>query len=97
MRPPAPKQPKPALPVPKQLKVQHPENEALSRFFLEKWRAMMQEPDGLSENNYLTIAKANRSLCAAKEPIRTLRDFSKIKYVCFLCSCPLAPLPSRWV
>ncbi|KAG2594359.1 crossover junction endonuclease MUS81-like isoform X2 [Panicum virgatum] len=81
MRPPAPKQPKPALPVPKQLKVQHPENEALSRFFLEKWRAMMQEPDGLSENNYLTIAKANRSLCAAKEPIRTLRDFSKVKGV----------------
>jgi len=39
----------------------------------------MQEPDGLSENNYLTIAKANRSLCAAKEPIGTLRDFSKIK------------------
>ncbi|CAO2181761.1 unnamed protein product [Urochloa humidicola] len=81
MRPPAPKQPKPALPVPKQLKVQHPENEALSRFFLEKWRTMMQEPDGLSENNYLTIAKANRSLCAAKEPIRTLKDFSKIKGV----------------
>ncbi|XP_039850711.1 crossover junction endonuclease MUS81-like isoform X3 [Panicum virgatum] len=84
MRAPAPKQPKPpkpALPVPKQLKVQHQENEALSRFFLEKWRAMMQEPDGLSENNYLTIAKANRSLCAAKEPIRTLRDFSKIKGV----------------
>ncbi|CAL4945570.1 unnamed protein product [Urochloa decumbens] len=81
MRPPASKQPKPALPVPKQLKVQHPENEALSRFFLEKWRAMMEEPDGLSENNYLTIAKANRSLCAAKEPIRTLKDFSKIKGV----------------
>ncbi|PAN26553.1 hypothetical protein PAHAL_5G021300 [Panicum hallii] len=81
MRPPAPKQAKPALPVPKQLKVQHPENEALSRFFLEKWRAMMQEPDGLSENNYLTIVKANRSLCAAKEPIKTLRDFSKIKGV----------------
>ncbi|CAL4959479.1 unnamed protein product [Urochloa decumbens] len=81
MRPPASKQPKPALSVPKQLKVQHPENEALSRFFLEKWRTMMQEPDGLSENSYLTIAKANRSLCAAKEPIRTLKDFSKIKGV----------------
>lgn len=79
MRPPAPKQPKPALPMPKQLKVEHPENEALSRYFLEKWRAMMQEPDGLSENNYLAIARANRSLCAAKDPIRTLRDFSKIK------------------
>ncbi|CAO1943015.1 unnamed protein product [Urochloa humidicola] len=81
MRSPAPKQPKPALPVPKQLKVQHPENEALSRFFLEKWRSMMEGPEGLSENNYLTIAKANRSLCAAKEPIRTLKDFSKIKGV----------------
>ncbi|RCV29026.1 hypothetical protein SETIT_5G450200v2 [Setaria italica] len=81
MRPPAPKQPKPALPMPKQLKVEHPENEALSRYFLEKWRRLMQEPDGLSENNYLAIARANRSLCAAKDPIRTLRDFSKIKGV----------------
>jgi crossover junction endonuclease MUS81 len=84
MRPPAPKRPKPALQTPKQLKVQHPGNEALCRFFLDKWRAMMQEPGGLSENNYLTIAGANRSLCAAKEPIRTLRDFSKVKYVLFL-------------
>ncbi|KAL6853411.1 hypothetical protein ACP4OV_019440 [Aristida adscensionis] len=80
MAPPAPKTPK-VLPVPKQLKVQCPENEALARFFLEKWRSMMQEPGGLSENNYLTIAAANRSLCAAKEPIRTLTDFSKIKGV----------------
>ncbi|XP_062208067.1 crossover junction endonuclease MUS81-like isoform X2 [Phragmites australis] len=80
MAPPSPKQPKP-LPVPKQLKVNNPENDELARFFLEKWRSMMQEPGGLSENNYLTFANANRSLCAAKEPIRTLKDFSKIKGV----------------
>jgi len=78
MRPP-PKKPKEALPVPKQLKVHNPENESLSRFFLEKWRAMMQEPDGLSPNNYLAFAKANCSLCSSKEPIRTLKDFSNVK------------------
>jgi hypothetical protein len=78
MRPP-PKKPNAALPVPKQLKVHHPENESLSRFFLEKWRAMMQEPEGLSQNNYLAFANANRSLCSSKEPIRTLKDFSNVK------------------
>ncbi|TVU36881.1 hypothetical protein EJB05_18834 [Eragrostis curvula] len=77
MAPPVPK----ALPVPKQLTVQCPENEALSRFFLEKWREMMDQPGGLSENPYLTFAKANRNLCASKEPIRTLQDFKKIKGV----------------
>jgi crossover junction endonuclease MUS81 len=76
---PLPKKPNAALPVPKQLKVHHPENESLSRFFLEKWRAMMQEPDGLSQNNYLAFANANRSLCSSKEPIRTLKDFSNVK------------------
>ncbi|KAL6616686.1 hypothetical protein ACP70R_038956 [Stipagrostis hirtigluma subsp. patula] len=80
MAPPTPK-PSKALPVPKQLKVECPENEGLARFFLEKWRSMMEEPGGLSENNYLTIANANRSICAAKEPIRTVEDFSKIKGV----------------
>lgn len=78
MRPP-PKEPKAALPVPKQLMVHNPENEPLSRFFLEKWRAMMQEPDGFSENNYHSFAKANRSLCSSKEPIRTLKDFSNVR------------------
>lgn len=92
MRTPGPKQPKPKTPpVPKQLKVHHPDNEALSRFFLEKWRAMMQGPDALSENNCLTFATANRSLCAAKEPIRTLKDFSKVKYVALLLSPPTPP------
>ncbi|KAG0540979.1 hypothetical protein BDA96_03G456000 [Sorghum bicolor] len=80
MRPP-PKKPKEVQPVPKQLKVHNPENESLSRFFLEKWRAMMQEPDGLSPNNYLAFANANRSLCSSKEPIRTLKDFSNVKGV----------------
>ncbi|WVZ67444.1 hypothetical protein U9M48_016519 [Paspalum notatum var. saurae] len=81
MRPPAAKQPKPALPPPKQLAVHSPENEALSRFFLEKWRSMMREPDGLSENNYLVFAKANRSICGSKEPIRSLNDLLKIRGV----------------
>ncbi|KAJ1255880.1 hypothetical protein BS78_K139900 [Paspalum vaginatum] len=81
MRPPAARQPKPALPVPKQLMVHCPENEALSRFLLEKWRSMMREPDGLSENNYLVFAKANRSICGAKEPIRSPNDLLKIKGV----------------
>lgn len=78
MASPVPKRTK-ALPVPKQLMVQCPENEALSRFFLEKWRSMMDQPGGLSENLYLTFAGANRNLCASKEPIQTLDDFSKIK------------------
>lgn len=81
MRPPAAKQPKPALQAPKQLKVHHPENEALSRFFLEKWRSVMQKPGGLSENNYHVFAKAYRSVCSAKQPIRTLENFLKIKGV----------------
>ncbi|KAK3166481.1 hypothetical protein QOZ80_1AG0046320 [Eleusine coracana subsp. coracana] len=80
MAPPVPMQPK-ALPVPKQLMVHCPENEALSRFFLEKWRSMMDQPGGLSENLYRTFAVANRNLCASKEHIRTLHDFSKIKGV----------------
>jgi crossover junction endonuclease MUS81 len=68
-----------APPVPKQLTVHCPENEALSRFFLEKWWSMMDQPGGLTENLYRTFAGANRSLCASKEPIRTLHVFSKIK------------------
>ncbi|GJN16754.1 hypothetical protein PR202_gb03775 [Eleusine coracana subsp. coracana] len=80
MAPPVPMQPK-ALPVPKQLMVNCPENEALSRFFLGKWRSMMDQPGGLPENLYRTFAVANRNLCASKEHIRTLHDFSKIKGV----------------
>ncbi|KAL6853410.1 hypothetical protein ACP4OV_019439 [Aristida adscensionis] len=70
-----------AAPVPRQLKVRVPENEEVARALHEKRLSMREQPGGLKENLDLTFAKAYRSVCAAKEPIRTLKDFSEIKGV----------------
>ncbi|TVU36880.1 hypothetical protein EJB05_18833 [Eragrostis curvula] len=70
-----------APPLLKQLRVMCPENTAFSRFFLEKWRSMANEPEGLTENQRHAFNNAKRSISVAEDPIRTLDDFSKIKGV----------------
>lgn len=66
--------------VPKQLAVRLPENEEVARCLLEKRRSMAEQGDH-PENLHLTLAKAHRNVCAAKEPIRTLKDLSLIRGV----------------
>ncbi|CAO2196265.1 unnamed protein product [Urochloa humidicola] len=73
MAPPAP---------PMQLKVRLPENEEVARALHEKRLAMReQQPGGFKEHLDRTFGKAYRNVCASTEPIRTLKDFSKIKGV----------------
>ncbi|OEL26235.1 Crossover junction endonuclease MUS81 [Dichanthelium oligosanthes] len=69
-----------APPAPMQLKVRLPENEAAARALHEKRLAMREQPGAFKENLDRTFGKAYRSVCAATEPIRTLKEFSKIKY-----------------
>ncbi|GJM91908.1 hypothetical protein PR202_ga08328 [Eleusine coracana subsp. coracana] len=70
-----------APPVRKQFRVMCPENQALSRFFMQKWQSLMNEPDGLSATQSLALANAKRSISCAQERIRTLDDFKEIKGV----------------
>ncbi|XP_044975843.1 crossover junction endonuclease MUS81-like isoform X1 [Hordeum vulgare subsp. vulgare] len=65
--------------MPKQRAVHLPDNEEVARLLLEKHRSMLETniPDNLS----LTLSNAYRNVCAAKEPIRTLKDLLKIKGV----------------
>ncbi|KAK3162994.1 hypothetical protein QOZ80_1BG0096320 [Eleusine coracana subsp. coracana] len=70
-----------APPVRKQFRVMCPENQALSRFFMQKWRSLMNEPDGLSATQSFALANAKRSISCAPEHIRTLDDFKEIKGV----------------
>ncbi|VAH60251.1 unnamed protein product [Triticum turgidum subsp. durum] len=67
--------------MPKQRAVHLPDNEEVARLLLEKHRSMLEKdiPDNLS----LTLSNAYRNVCAAKEPIRTLKDLLKIKYPSF--------------
>jgi crossover junction endonuclease MUS81 len=67
-------------PLPKRLRVMCPENETLSRFFLQKWRSLMNEPGGLSEQQSHAFSNAKRSISVAQEHIRTLDDIKNIKY-----------------
>ncbi|XP_015692171.1 crossover junction endonuclease MUS81 [Oryza brachyantha] len=68
-------------PEARQLGVRLRENEAVAQCLLEKWRSMEEKPGGLKENLAHTLAKSYRSVCAAKEPIRTLKDLYEIKGV----------------
>ncbi|CAO2167705.1 unnamed protein product [Urochloa humidicola] len=69
-------------PAPMQLKVRLPENEEVARALHEKRLAMReQQPGGFKEHLDRTFGKAYRNVCASTEPIRTLKDFSKIKGV----------------
>ncbi|CAO1947228.1 unnamed protein product [Urochloa humidicola] len=71
-----------APPAPMQLKVRLPENEEVARALHEKRLAMReQQPGGFKEHLDRTFGKAYRNVCASTEPIRTLKDFSKIKGV----------------
>ncbi|KAG2603282.1 crossover junction endonuclease MUS81-like isoform X1 [Panicum virgatum] len=70
-----------APPAPMQLKVRLPENEEVARALHEKRLAMREQPSGFKEHLDRTFGKAYHNVCAATEPIRTLKDFSKIKGV----------------
>jgi hypothetical protein len=73
-----------ALPAPpKQLRVRLPENERVARCLHEKRLSVQEQTGGLKVNLDRTFAKAYGNVCASEEPIRTLKEFSKIKYPCF--------------
>lgn len=58
-----------------------PENEELAIYMLQKRQEMAEKPKGLSENVDMTLSKAYSNVCDAKNPIKTLKDLSQIKYV----------------
>ncbi|GJM91910.1 hypothetical protein PR202_ga08330 [Eleusine coracana subsp. coracana] len=68
-------------PPPKQLRVRLPENEGVARCLHEKRLSTHDQTGGLKVNLDRTFAKAYRNVCDSEEPIRTLKDFSKIKGV----------------
>lgn len=70
-----------APPAPMQHKVRLPENEEVARALHEKRLAMREQPAGFKEHLDRTFGKAYRNVCASTEPIRTLKEFSKIKGV----------------
>ncbi|CAD6234939.1 unnamed protein product [Miscanthus lutarioriparius] len=70
-----------AAPAPMQLKVRVPQNEEVARAAHEKRLSMREQPAGFKEHLDRTFAKAYRNVCAANEPIRTLKEFSKINGV----------------
>jgi crossover junction endonuclease MUS81 len=78
-----------AVPAPMQLKVRVPENEEVARCLHEKRLSMREQPAGFKEHLDRTFAKAYRNVCAANEPIRTLKEFSKIKYQFFPPTSPI--------
>lgn len=58
------------------------ENEELAAYVLKKWEEMAnQRPKGISENVEMTLTKAYSNLCASKTPVKTLKEFSQIKWV----------------
>jgi hypothetical protein len=63
-----------------QHKVRLPENEEVARALHEKRLAMRDQPAGFKEHLDRTFGKAYRNVCDSTEPIRTLKEFSKIKY-----------------
>jgi crossover junction endonuclease MUS81 len=67
--------------MPKQRAVHLPDNEEVARLLLEKHRSMLEK--NITDNLSLTLSNAYRNVCAAKEPIRTLKDLLKIKYPSF--------------
>ncbi|KAK4738108.1 hypothetical protein R3W88_001805 [Solanum pinnatisectum] len=58
-----------------------PENEELAAYMWNKKQEMAQSPNGISENISMTLQKAYTNLCKSKTPIKTLKEFSKIKGV----------------
>ncbi|XP_024970898.1 crossover junction endonuclease MUS81 [Cynara cardunculus var. scolymus] len=57
------------------------ENVELVEFMLKKQKEMEDTPKGISESNAMTLLKASKNVCSSKTPIKTLKDFSKVKGV----------------
>lgn len=64
-----------------QKKVVCSENEELAVYMWNKKQEMAQSPNGISENISMTLQKAYTNLCKSKTPIKTLKEFSEIKWV----------------
>lgn len=64
-------------------RVRCPENQELASFMWNKWKEMAEQPKGLSDNIEMALSKAHFNVCNSKNPIRTIKDFSLIKYVSF--------------
>ncbi|XP_020274392.1 crossover junction endonuclease MUS81 isoform X2 [Asparagus officinalis] len=60
--------------------VRCPENEEIALYLLKK-RQEMAKPNGIAENLDMTLSNAYRSICSSKNPIKTMKDLSKIKGV----------------
>ncbi|CAI0560317.1 unnamed protein product [Linum tenue] len=58
-----------------------PGNEDLVSCLLQKRRELADSPKGLSDNLDMTLSKAYNSVCCAKTPIKTLKEFSQLKGV----------------
>jgi crossover junction endonuclease MUS81 len=69
-----------APPAPMQHKVRLPENEEVARALHEKRLAMRDQPANFKEHLDHTFGKVYRTFCDSTEPIRTLKEFSNIKY-----------------
>ncbi|ONK63529.1 uncharacterized protein A4U43_C07F16160, partial [Asparagus officinalis] len=57
--------------------VRCPENEEIALYLLKK-RQEMAKPNGIAENLDMTLSNAYRSICSSKNPIKTMKDLSKI-------------------
>jgi hypothetical protein len=66
--------------APKKGKVHLPENEEVASKLFEKHRSMAEQPGGLPGQQAVDLSAAYRGVCAAKQPVRTLRDLLRTKY-----------------
>lgn len=58
------------------------ENEELAEYMLSKWQEMAEKnPKGISENIEKTLTKAYSNVCNFKNPVKTLKEFSEVKWV----------------
>lgn len=58
------------------------ENGALADYMLSKWQEMAdKKPNGISENIEKTLTKAYSNVCNSKNPVKTLKEFSQVKWV----------------
>lgn len=64
-----------------QVRVVCPENEELAAFLWRKRQEMAEQPKGISENIDLTLYRAYSNVCRSEVPVKTLKEFSQIKWV----------------
>ncbi|XP_061350107.1 crossover junction endonuclease MUS81 [Gastrolobium bilobum] len=62
-------------------RVRCPENQELVSYMWNKWKEMAQQPKGISDNIEMTLSKAHFNVCNSTNPIRTIKDFSRVKGV----------------